>query len=111
MVQNRNVKIELQPEFIISTFHKDSVNYERLQYYSMEIDALNRKNNNQPFLLITNKPVGNDDWRSEEYNENIRLLDKIIQSGKKNSDACFNRGTLYELLKTIIRQLRITIGQ
>jgi len=99
MVQNRNVKIELQPEFIISIFHKDSVDYERLQYYSMEVDALNRKNNNQPFMLITNKPLGNDDWRSDEYNENIHLLDKTIQSSKKNSDTFFNRGILYELLK------------
>ena len=99
MVQNRNVKIELQPEFIISIFHKDSVDYERLQYYSMEVDALNRKNNNRPFMLITNKPLENDDWRSEEYNDNIRLLDKTIQSGKKNSDTYFSRAILYELLK------------
>ena len=99
MVQNRNVNIELQPEFVISIFHKDSVDYERLQYYSMEIDALNRKNNNQPFMLITNKPVGSDDWRSEEYNENISLLDKSIQTGRKSSDAYFNRAMFYELLK------------
>ncbi len=99
MVQNRNVKIELQPEFIISIFHKDSVDYERLQYYSMEIDALNRKNNNQPFMLITNKPLANDDWRKEEYIEKISILDKNIQSNKKGSEAYFNRGILYELLK------------
>jgi tetratricopeptide (TPR) repeat protein len=99
MVQNHNVKIELQPEFLISIFHKDSVDYERLQYYSMEVDALNRKNNNQPFMLITNKPLGNDDWRAEEYNENIRVLDQTIQGGKKNSDAYFSRAILYELLK------------
>ena len=99
MVQNRNVKIELKPEFIISIFHKDSVDFERLQYYSIEIDALNRKNNNQPFLLITNKQVKNDDWRSEEYNDNISFWDKSIQNNKKNPDAYFNRATYYELLK------------
>ena len=100
MVQNRNVSIELQPEFIISIFHKDSVDYERLQYYSMEIDALNRKNNNQPFMLITNKPAISDDiWRGEEYSENIHILDQSIQSNKKNSDAYFNRAIYRELLK------------
>jgi tetratricopeptide (TPR) repeat protein len=99
MVQNKNVKIELQPEFIISIFHKDSVDYERLQYYSMEVDALNRKNNNHPFMLITNKPVKNDEWRSEEYKEDIRLWDKSIQTNKKNQDAYFNRAIYYELLK------------
>jgi len=99
MVQNRNVKIELKSEFIISIFHKDSVDYQRLQYYSMEVDAINRKNNNQPFMLITNKPVKNDDWRSEEYNENISLWDKKIQNNKKNPDSYFNRAIYYELLK------------
>lgn len=99
MVQNRNVNIELQPEFIVSIFHKDSVDYERLQYYSMEIDALNRKNNNQPFMLITNKPIGSEDWRSDEYFENIHFWDKYIQSNKKSSDAYFSRAIYYELLK------------
>ena len=99
MVQNRNVKIELKPEFIISIFHKDSVNFERLQYYSLEVDALNRKNNNQPFMLITNKPVRNDDWRIEEYNESVTLSNKTIQNNKKNPDAYFNRAVYYELLK------------
>lgn len=100
MVQNRNVKIELQPEFALSIFHKDSIDYERLQYYSMEVDVLNRKNNNQPFLLITNKPIiGNENRRAEEYNESIRFWDNAIQTDKKNSEAYFNRAVIYELLK------------
>jgi len=98
MVQNRNVNIELQPEFVISIFHKDSVDYERLQYYSMEVDALNHKNHNQPFMLITNKPIGSEDWRTEEYNETIKDFSKTIQNGKKNSDIYFNRGMYYDLL-------------
>jgi tetratricopeptide (TPR) repeat protein len=99
MVQNRNVNIELQPEFIISIFHKDSVDYGRLQYYSMEVDALNHKNHNQPFLLITNKPIGSEDWRTGEYNETILGLNKMIQANKKNSDAYFSRGMYFDLLK------------
>lgn len=99
MVQNKNVKIELQPEFAISIFHRDSVNYARLQYYSMEIDALNHKNNNNPFLLITNKAIGGESWRSEEYNNNIRSWDKVIKENKKSSSAFFNRAVYYELLK------------
>jgi len=99
MVQNRNVKIELQPEFAISIFHKDSVDYERLQYYSMEIDALNHKNKNIPFLVITNKSIGTESWRREEYNNSILDWDKAIRENKKNSVAYFNRAIYYELLK------------
>jgi tetratricopeptide (TPR) repeat protein len=99
MVQNRNVKIELQPEFTISMFHKDSVDYRRLQYYSMEIDALNHKNNNDPFLLITNKTGTNEAARKEGYQNSIRELDKTIRDNKKNSTAYFDRGIFYELSK------------
>lgn len=99
MVQNRNVKIELQPEFSLAIFHKDSVDYGRLQYYSMEIDALNHQNNNKPFLLITNKSIGSEAWRSDEYHKAIDDLDKIVKSNKKNSIAYLNKGIYSELLK------------
>ncbi len=50
-------------------------------------------------MLITNKPVKNDDWRSEEYNESVSFWDKSIQNNKKNPDSYFNRALYYELLK------------
>jgi len=50
-------------------------------------------------MLITNKPLSDEAWRSEEYLENIRLLDKSVITGKKNSDAFFHRAIYYELLK------------
>jgi len=99
MIQNRNVKIELQPEFSLSIFHKDSADYSRLQYYSMEIDALNHQNNNKPFLLITNKALGTGSWRTEEYHKAIEEWDKIIRSNKKSSNVYLSRGIYSELLK------------
>ncbi len=99
MVQNRNVKIALQPEFTISIFHKDSVDYKRLQYYSMEIDAINRKNNNKPFLLITNKADENEASSNQQYQAHISELDKSIKDNKKSSSLYFNRGVFFELLK------------
>jgi tetratricopeptide (TPR) repeat protein len=99
MVQNRNVKIELQPEFALSIFHKDTVDYGRLQYYSMEIDALNHQNHNNPFLLITNKPIGSEPWRYDDYNKAIAEWDHTIKDNKKNSYAYFSRGVYFELEK------------
>ena len=55
-VQNRNISIDLQPLFVISAFARNSVNYERLQYYSQEIEKLNNTNNYNPLLTFTNKP-------------------------------------------------------
>ena len=54
-VQNKNIIIDLQPIFLISAFERNSVDYERLQYYSVSIESLNRINNYNPFLTITNK--------------------------------------------------------
>jgi tetratricopeptide (TPR) repeat protein len=54
-VQNKNIIIDLQPIFLISAFERNSVDYERLQYYSVSIESLNRVNNYNPFLTITNK--------------------------------------------------------
>ena len=54
-VQNKNIIIDLQPIFLISAFERNSVDYDRLQYYSISIETLNRVNNYNPFLTITNK--------------------------------------------------------
>ncbi len=55
-VQNRNITIDIQPLFVISAFARNSVNYERLQYYNLEIEKLNNTNNYNPLLTFTNKP-------------------------------------------------------
>lgn len=57
-VQNLNMIIDLQPIFLISAFERGAVDYERLQYYSVTIESLNRQNNYYPFLTISNKSNG-----------------------------------------------------
>ncbi|MDD4756031.1 MAG: tetratricopeptide repeat protein [Prolixibacteraceae bacterium] len=57
LVQNRNIAIDLQPLFVVSAFEKNSVDYERFQYYSIAVDELNELNNYNPFLTITNKTM------------------------------------------------------
>jgi tetratricopeptide (TPR) repeat protein len=96
MVQNRNVKIVMQPDFIISVFNKDSVDFNRLQYYNMEIEALNTKNNNEPFLIISNKPYAYQTIHRESFKSLLEVWNKEISAGKKNSIAWLNRGIIYE---------------
>ncbi len=57
-VQNLRFQIDLQPLFLICAFDKNSVNFERLQYYSPEIDRMNQKNNYYPTLSIANRNFG-----------------------------------------------------
>ncbi|MFV0506730.1 MAG: tetratricopeptide repeat protein [Bacteroidales bacterium] len=53
-VQNKNVIIEIQDIFRISAFVKNSVNYDRLQYYSPTVEQLNKYNSYIPQLTIDN---------------------------------------------------------
>ncbi len=106
MVQNKYVKIELQPDFSISLFNKDSLDYSRLQYYSMEIEALNKKNNNDPFLLISNKPVYYGGDKKQLHKERISALDKEINTNKKSSIALVNRAILFDLSENYNEAIR-----
>ncbi|MFV0554781.1 MAG: tetratricopeptide repeat protein [Mangrovibacterium sp.] len=53
-VQNKNVIIEIQDIFRVSAFVKNSVNYDKLQYYSPTVEQLNKYNNYTPQLTIDN---------------------------------------------------------
>lgn len=93
LIQNRNIIIELQPIFIISAFEKNAVDYDRFQYYNVAIDEINEKNNYDPLLTISNKPVD----RYREVFENFILFfnEKIrIQASAHNF---LNRGIFYSL--------------
>ncbi len=93
LVQNKNIVIELQPMFIISAFEKNAVDYDRFQYYNMAIDEMNEKNNYNPLLTITNKPV--DSYRDIFENFILLFNDRIkIQASAFNY---LNRGIFYTL--------------
>ena len=92
-VQDRNIIIDLQPIFRISAFERNSVDYEKLQYYSVSIESLNRINNYNPFLTITNKTDRSLNTVFENFvlffNEKIRI--------SENSHNLLNRG-IFNLL-------------
>ncbi len=92
-VQNRNMVIDLQPLFVISAFEKNSVNYERLQYYNADIDLVNNENNYNPLLTFTNKP--DDGYLSLFQNLILFFNEKISVS--QNSHNYLNRGIFHGL--------------
>jgi len=92
-IQNRNIAIDLQPVFIVSAFEKNSVDYERFQYYNMTIEDLNEKNNYNPLLTITNKPV--DEY--QEVFENFVLYYNARLEINKSSHNYLSRGIFRSL--------------
>jgi tetratricopeptide (TPR) repeat protein len=92
-VQNKNIVIDLQPIFIISAFEKNAVDYDRFQYYNIAIDELNEKNNYDPLLTISNKPV--DEYLDVFENFVLFFNEKIdIQQSSHNY---LNRGIFHSL--------------
>ncbi len=55
LVQNKNIIIEIQDIFRIIAFVKNSVNFDKMQYYNATIENLNKQNNYTPQLTIDNK--------------------------------------------------------
>jgi len=93
LIQNRNVVIDLQPIFIVSAFEKNSVDYDRFQYYNLAIDELNKQNNYNPLLTITNKTAGND----LDIFKNFILYFNARLDVEKNSHNYLNRSIFYSL--------------
>ncbi len=93
-IQNKNIVIDLQPLFIISAFEKNDVDYDRFQYYNLAIDELNEKNNYDPWLTLSNKPV--TVYRDIFENFILYFNEKIAI--QKNSHNYLNRGIFYSLM-------------
>ncbi len=92
-VQNKNIAIDLQPIFFISAFEKNAVDYDRFQYYNLAIDKLNVKNNYNPILSITNKPVNS----YKSIFENYILFFNEKMAIRENASNHLVRGILYSL--------------
>ncbi len=93
LVQNKNIVIDLQPIFIISAFEKNAVDYDRFQYYNAAIDDLSDKNNYNPSLTISNKPI--DEYVDIFENFILFFNEKIkIQQSSHNY---LNRGIFHSL--------------
>ncbi len=88
LIQNEYVIIDLQPIFLISAFEKNSVDYERFQYYSRTIEEMNRQNNYNPLLTISNKP---DPYYKDVYNNLILIFNARLDISETSHNYT-NRG-------------------
>ncbi len=78
-VQNKNVIIELQRIFVLTSFSEQAVDYERLQYYNMSLEGLNRFNNYTPLMTITNRKT--DDF-TEHYQNQILFFNEKLKNNQ-----------------------------
>ena len=94
-IQNKNIIIDLQPIFILSSYNKNSSDYERIQYYNVELETINNFNNYDPVVSISNKPVDN---LKSDFKNNILYFNERIKNNKNESLNFLSRGIFYSLI-------------
>jgi tetratricopeptide (TPR) repeat protein len=62
----------------------------------MEIEALNNKNNNDPFLIISNRPYAYQTVQKDAFKSLLENWNNEVLADKKNSNAHLNRGIIFE---------------
>jgi len=95
-IQNKNIVIDLQPIFVLSSHSKNSSDYEQVQYYNFELEAINNYNNYDPVVSISNKPAGD---QKETYKNYILYFNERIKNNSKESQNYLSRGIFYCLIE------------
>lgn len=91
-IQNKNIVIDLQPVFMLSSYDKYSAEFERPSYYNLELETINNYNNYNPAIILSNKPVGQ---LQDIFKNQILFFNEKIKSNNKESKNFLSRGIFY----------------
>jgi tetratricopeptide (TPR) repeat protein len=91
-IQNRNIIIDLQPVFVLSSKSRNSDEYSPIQYYNADLEAVNNYNNYNPTIFFTNKTGSN---QAEYFKNNILYFNEKIAKNNKESFNYLNRAIFY----------------
>ena len=94
-IQNKNIEIDLQPIFVLSSYNKYSTDFERLQYYNVELENINNFNNYDPVITISNKSVNH---LKDVFKNYILFFNEKIENNSKESQNYLSRGIFYFLI-------------
>ena len=94
LIQNKNIIIDLQPIFVLSSYSKYSSEFERTQYYNLELETINNFNNYDPIVTISNKSA---DRLRAIFKNNILYFNERIKTNSNESHNYLSRGIFYFL--------------
>ncbi len=97
-IQNKNIVIDLQPIFILSSYNKFGSEYIHSQYYNLELETINNFNNYNPVISISNKP---DEVLTEVFKNNILFFNEKIKINGNESLNYLSRGIFYSLINEL----------
>jgi len=93
-IQNKNIVIDLQPIFVLSSYNKFGSDYQHSQYYNLELETINNINNYNPVISISNQPA---DELKEIFRNNILFFNEKIKKNGSESLNYLSRGIFYFL--------------
>lgn len=96
-IQNRQIKIEPQPRFIVSYYEKAN-EMQNSVYFSLLIDQMNKKEVLPRKLLLTKSEAPLNELQVKEHFESIDDLSKRIEE-KPSADLYFGRALDYMLVQ------------
>jgi len=94
-IQNKNIAIDLQPIFMLSSSDRNSLDYERSQYYNGELETMNNFNNYNPIITLSNKST---DRLIDISRNQILFFNEKIKSNRKESYNFLSRGVFYSIV-------------
>ena len=94
-IQNKNIEIDLQPIFVLSSYNKYSTDFERIQYYNVELENINNFNNYDPVVTISNKSVNH---LKDVFKNYILFFNEKIKNNSRESQNYLSRGIFYCLI-------------
>lgn len=95
LIQNKNIVIDLQPIFVLSSYDKYSSVYEMTQYYNPELETINNFNNYNPVITLSNKPVDN---LHDVFKNQILYFNEKIRNNSNENLNYLSRGIFYCLI-------------
>jgi len=97
-IQDKQVKLELEPRFVISYYEKPN-DIRRFVYYSQLVDGLNKKSILPKKLRLTNSEGSLNELQIEEHFRSIDEISRQISNDQNNADLYFARAMDYMLVQ------------
>jgi tetratricopeptide (TPR) repeat protein len=104
-VQDKNIRIDLQPQFVLTYYEKVGQVNESV-FYSKSVELFNERNVLGWKLLITNQEASLNEFQIEAHFASINEYSSKIEKDDKNADYYFGRGIDFMLVQDFTEAIR-----
>jgi tetratricopeptide (TPR) repeat protein len=104
-VQDKNIRIDLQPQFVLSYYEKINQVNEPV-HYNKSIETFNERNALGWKLLITNQEASLNEFQIEAHFTSINEYSAKIEKDDKNADNYFGRGVDFMLVQDFTEAIK-----